>query len=750
MLLSRMPLDHLGVDHDVDPILLEEDRMPTTTSIKPDGWRVMIVDDDREVHSRTMFALDNLQVEYRQLEFVHAYSPAQARELLQYESEIAVILIDVVREHPDAGLHLVRHIRESLKLTDVRIILLTGHPGYIPEIDAVRDFDINDYKSKSELTRAKLSTTVTAAIRSYQHLSAINSSQRGLERIVHASTMLMALHGLHNFAAGVLDRVGDILSSGADGVLCAREHMDGERLYIVASAGSFLSLRGVLTVQNDALATAALSSTLTQQRSVYLPEYATLYFPGKAGRDFIALIRLQRVLSQIEERLLDVFCTSVAVGFENAELIAHLHNAAFQDPLSKLPNRTRLVEILDAILAGAARDHAVLVLVDIDSFADTNDALGHQFGDLLLVAVAARLESRLASQLTVARIGGDVFCLLGDATVLNPGSILALFETPFSIGGQDVRVSATLGLVRLSEHCGSGVDALKDADIALKRAKTQQRTGHIYFSREMGVDIRERVRMLHALSKGFTNGELRLVYQPQVDLASRRPTGAEALLRWESAEGNFISPDQFIPIAEYSGLIIDIGEWVLRSALTELVRLRSAGHREFTMSVNVSQIQFRHPHFFNMLRSVLHDTHAPPAYIELEITESVAMEDPNLLIKLLEQVKQTGISIAIDDFGTGFSSLSYLQRLNVDRLKIDRAFVTEMTSCARGSSIAEMVIQLGRNIGLVVIAEGVEDQRQAQILQSLGCPLAQGFLFARPMPSKELYSWLGNELPIGC
>lgn len=444
-----------------------------------------------------------------------------------------------------------------------------------------------------------------------------------------------------------------------------------------------------------------------------------------------------------------MFCANVAVGFENADLLTHLHNAAFQDPLSKLPNRTRMVEILDATLAGAARDHAVLVLVDIDRFADTNDALGHHFGDLLLVAVAARLESRLARQHTVARIGGDVFCVLGDAAALNPVGILALFEAPLFVDGQDVRVSATLGLVRLSEHDGSGVDALKDADIALKRAKTQQRTGHVYFSHCMGVEIRERVRMMHALRKGFANGDLCLVYQPQIDLASRRPTGAEALLRWEGADGVFISPDQFIPIAEYSGMIIDIGEWVLRSAFEELVRLRAAGHSEFTMSVNVSQVQFRHPRFLNMLRSALHDTHAPPAYIELEITESVAMEEPDLLIKMLEQVKQTGVSIAIDDFGTGFSSLSYLQRLNVDRLKIDRAFVTEITSSARGSSIAEMVIQLGRNLGLIVVAEGVEDQRQAQILRALGCPLAQGFLFARPMPAPELYSWLGKELHIG-
>ena len=264
-------------------------------------------------------------------------------------------------------------------------------------------------------------------------------------------------------------------------------------------------------------------------------------------------------------------------------------------------------------------------------------------------------------------------------------------------------------------------------------------------ARSMGIEIRERVRMMHALRTAFSQGQLFVVYQPQIDLTTRRPVGAEALLRWQTPDGKFISPDRFIPIAEYSGIIIDLGEWVLRTACRELVLLREQGHRNFVMSVNVSQVQFRHPLFLDMLRAALEETQAPPEFIELEITESMAMEEPDLLIKMLWQIKQTGVSIAIDDFGTGFSSLSYLQRLQVDRLKIDRAFVTEITGSARGSSIAEMVIQLGRNLGLAVIAEGVEDERQAQILQALGCPMAQGFLFARPMTATALGTWLNNE-----
>ena len=733
-------------DHD-DLVFLDEAPAAPAGPATRNVWRVMIIDDDEDVHSTTTFALGNLEMQHRPLEFVHAYSAGQARELLKHESDIAVILLDVVMEQDDAGLHLVRYIRETLKMSDVRIILRTGQPGYAPEIDAIRDFDINDYKTKSELTRIKLFTTVTAAIRSYEQIRAISSSRRGLDRIVHASTQLMALHGVQNFSAGVLAQVGDLLDIRTDGVLCIQEVSDkGKRtLLVCAHSGCFSGLaRGALCSIDNPRIAGAIEHALAQRRNVYAHDYATLYFAGKSSRDSAAYLLLPRPLTAIEEGLLEVFCSNVAVGLDNVELVSHLHNAAFYDQLSKLPNRTRLVEILDAALAGPARDDATLSLVDLDHFAETNDALGHKFGDLLLVAVAGRLQNQLGAQLTVARLGGDIFCVLGDASQVNPANILALFQTPFSIDGQDVQLSATLGLVRLGEHAGTGADALKDADIALKRAKTQQRAGHFYFSRSMGIEIRERVRMMHALRTGFAQGQLFVVYQPQIDLSTRRPVGAEALLRWQTPDGKFISPDRFIPIAEYSGIIIELGEWVLRTACRELVRLREQGHRNFVMSVNVSQVQFRHPLFLEMLRQALEDTQAPPEFVELEITESMAMEEPDLLIKMLWQIKQTGVSIAIDDFGTGFSSLSYLQRLQVDRLKIDRAFVTEITGSARGSSIAEMVIQLGRNLGLAVVAEGVEDERQAQILQALGCPIAQGFLFARPMTADALASWLGN------
>jgi diguanylate cyclase (GGDEF)-like protein len=708
-------------------------------------WRVMIVDDDADVHSATTFALGNLEIQRRPLQFVHAYSAAQARELLAYEQNIAVILLDVVMEQEDAGLQLVHHVRDVLGMSEVRIILRTGQPGYAPEMEAIRDFDINDYKTKSELTRIKLFTTVTAAIRSYEQIRAINSSRRGLDMIVKASTDLMGRHGRENFANGAISQISGLLGMAPEGLLCAQELSaeGGTELTVIAAAGKYLDCTAKLVADiADKRVGTALTRALEEKCNIYGADYTALYFSGNAALAFAAYLDTGTPLDETDRRLLEVFCSNIAIGLDNVVLVGRLHSFAFYDQLTKLPNRTKLVEIINAVLESPDRVDATLALVDIDHFSETNDALGHQFGDLLLLAVSARLQADLGEALRVARVGGDTFAVLGNSMRVNPQLILSLFEKPFHIDGQDVQLSATIGLVRLNEYDGAGADALKDVDIALKRAKLMQRAGHSYFSRNMSVDIRERVRMMHALRAAFEARHLFVVYQPQVDLETRRAVGAEALLRWKTADGIFISPDRFIPIAEYSGIIIELGAWVMREACVELVRLRGLGHNDFTMSVNVSQAQFRHPRFLDMLRTTLDETGAPPEYIELEITESMAMEEPEMLIKLLDQVKQTGVSIAIDDFGTGFSSLSHLQKLRIDKLKIDRAFVTEITSSARGSSIAEMVIQLGKKLDLQIIAEGVEDEQQAQILLALGCPLAQGYLFARPMTNDLLTEWL--------
>ncbi len=738
-----------------DLVFLDEpEASDISVATKPQKtWRIMIIDDDPDVHSATTFALGSLEIQHRALSFLHAYSAAEARDILQQETDIAIILLDVVMEQEDAGLQLVSHIRKTLGLSDVRIILRTGQPGYAPEIDAIRDYDINDYKTKSELTRTKLYTAVTSAIRSYEQICAISASHRGLEQIINASTELMALQGLQNFASGVLVQISGLLGLDAEGLVCARQGnleqgADLQDLRIIAATPAFA---GLLDQNLDQLPQAAViervQRSLQERRNLYEAQTTTLYFSNVAQRDFTVYLDTGLQLGEMDKRLLEVFCSNISVGLDNVMLASRLHNYAFYDPLTGLSNRLKLLQTLNETLQSPLKQQSTLSLIDIDHFAETNDALGHQFGDMLLCSVADRLVAYFGADCQLARVGSDTFALLGDEEMVCPEAILGLFTRPFEVDRQEVQLSATIGLVQLADYDGQGSEALKDTNIALKRAKAHQRAGHVYFTRDMGVEIRERVRLMHALRAAFENQRLFLVFQPQIDMASGRPVGAEALLRWKTDDGKFVPPDQFIPIAEYSGLIVDIGEWVLRTACYELVHLRSLGYTDFQMAINVSQAQFSHPLFMQSLHRALQDTQVPPECIELEITESMAMKDPDLLIKTLYQIKQLGISISIDDFGTGFSSLSYLQKLDVDRLKIDRAFVNEIKDASSDASIAKMVIQLGQNLGLSVIAEGVESEMQAQTLRSFGCHLAQGYLFAKPMTREDLHAWLAHSMP---
>ena len=407
-----------------------------------------------------------------------------------------------------------------------------------------------------------------------------------------------------------------------------------------------------------------------------------------------------------------------------------------------MPNRNRFIQLIDERLGDSAAGDCVIAIADIDDFSEVNDTLGHQQGDRLLQAVVQRLQERLGDAVVLARIGSDTFGLMGSAAALEPAALLELFRQPLSVANDAMVVSATLGLVHLSGFQGSAQDAIKDANIALKSAKRNRRGSFTASSREMGVDIRERAHLLQALRMTVENERLFVVYQPQVNLHSAAVVGVEALLRWRTEDGSFVAPDRFIPLAEASGLIVPIGDWVLRSSCRELLRLQAMGFPQMRMSVNVSQVQFRHPEFLKKLSAALRDTGIDASHLELEITESVAMEDPHFMLETLGAIKAMGVSIAIDDFGTGYSSLSHLRQLPVDRLKIDRAFVTELAQEIRGGAIASMVIELGRNLDMTVIAEGIENEQQAAVLRAMGCHEGQGYLYAKPLASAELGAWL--------
>ena len=731
----------MNPDDDVIEIIEEnEDRaLPLIQRV----WRVLIVDDDVDVHQATKFALTNTPVLGRPLEFLHAYSAQEAEQVLRRESQIAVILLDVVMESEDAGLKLVRTIREDLGVTEARIILRTGQPGYAPEIDAIRDYDINDYKTKSELSRNRLFTSLTTAVRSYEQIATINASRRGLDMIIRASGQLMARRGSREFAAGIIMQISALLGLDPEGIVCVHEVGDDpEQTRIIAAAGTYTEcIDRPLTSLPQSHVTNSLRQALKERRSLHDERSTTLLFTSDSGHDMAAYLETHLPLDDNNRRLLEVFCANIAVSFDNVLLFGRLTDHAYNDQLLRIPNRLAFIHQSDLALV-EERHAKTMALVDIDHFSHFNDALGHPYGDALLKAVAQRMRDDLPAGCILARVAADAFGVFGDDAQINPDTLLAIFSRPFHIDSADRIISATLGLVRLTEIDGGGGDALKAANIALKRAKENARGQYCYFTREMEFETRSRVKLLQDLHVAFDRDRLFVVYQPQLELATGKPVGAEALLRWRSDDGQFIPPDQFIPVAENSGLIIALGAWVMRMACAEQCRLLRAGVKHMRMAVNVSVVQFRHPGFLDMVNDIITETGIDPAHLELEITESVAMLEADFMVGMLQQLKQRGVTIAVDDFGTGFSSLSYLERLKVDRLKIDRSFVSQMTHADSSRRIVETIVQLGRSLSLDVIAEGVETEGEATLLRNMGCHEAQGYLYAKPLPADALQAFL--------
>ncbi|HEX5127283.1 MAG TPA: EAL domain-containing protein [Rhodocyclaceae bacterium] len=715
-------------------------------------WRILIVDDDPDVHATTTFALRGIKILHRSLQFLHANSAAETRSLLEHDRDIAVILLDVVMEQDDAGLCLVRDIRECLGMKEVRIILRTGQPGYAPEIDAIRDYDINDYKTKSELTRNKLYTTLTAALRSYDQIRTIEAARDGLSMVVQATHELMALSGMRNFAAGVITQLAALLHVPAEGLICAQRSSTAEFAHsdtlIIAAAGRYAALiNQPVTLINDRGIFSILERCLNEKRHIFEPDGTALFFGGRDQQNMAAYLDTCSAIDADTQQMLALFCTNISIGLDNTILFSRLHDYAFYDTLVDLPNRHSFIGALNERLNGPDRTRYTLALIDLDHFAETNDALGHNFGDMLLRAVAQRLKTALDHKCVLARVSGDTFGVLDLTEHVRPAGLASLFREPFVIDGQDLMVSATVGIAHLSDIDGDGGEALKDASMALRRAKTSSRGEYGFFTRDMAVEIRERARLLQALRHAIERQRLFLMYQPQVALADGKICGMEALLRWRTEDGQLIAPARFIPIAEHSGMIVGIGEWVLRMACFHQADLCRQGFEGLRMAVNISVYQMRHPGFLQALKSALEDSGVKADLIELEVTESIGMEEADFVSRTLDDIRALGVKIAVDDFGTGFSSLSYLQRLQIDRLKIDRTFVAEIAMNERARRIPELIIQLGRKLSIAVIAEGVETVQQADVLRELGCTEAQGFFYARPMESTAMSTWLKAYRP---
>lgn len=422
-----------------------------------------------------------------------------------------------------------------------------------------------------------------------------------------------------------------------------------------------------------------------------------------------------------------------------------LTQLALHDTLTGLPNRSLLADRIELAISKVAEQGGcfALMFIDLDGFKPVNDAFGHHAGDLLLKAVATRLRGHLHSQDTLARIGGDEFVLLVELQDPSDAMNVAikqvnLVSRPFRVAEHDLQLSASLGIVLYPGNGQDQHELLRNADAAMYHAKRVGKNGYSFFDASMNSNARQQLQLLQDLRLAVAAGQFRLHYQPKFDAKRCQPIGAEALLRWEHPQHGLLTPDRFIGLAEKTGLIIPIGDWVLDEACRQMRLWLDEGIEGWRIAVNLSAIQFCHAGLLDSVARAL-ERHALPANcLTLEITETTAMSDVEVSLTVLQQLSDMGVDLSIDDFGTGYSSLMYLKRLPANELKIDRGFVRELEDEGEDAAIVSAIVALGRALGLRIVAEGVETSSQQAFLTRLGCDSLQGYLLGRPVPAEQL------------
>jgi diguanylate cyclase (GGDEF)-like protein/PAS domain S-box-containing protein len=453
--------------------------------------------------------------------------------------------------------------------------------------------------------------------------------------------------------------------------------------------------------------------------------------------------------------LLTRLASDIALALDYMEKDKKLAFLAYNDLVTGLPNRLLLNDRLNQAISSADRSgHSVaLAFIDLDHFKFVNDTLGHSHGDRLLKEVATRLLMCVRDGDTVARLGGDEFVVVlpGQENPLYAQEImqraLSSIINPYVIGGRNVHITCSIGL---SFYPADGRDAdtlLKNADVAMYRAKSQGRNNLQVYASEMNSEIHRRVGLESGLRNALEREEFELHYQPQIDLATGEIAGIEALIRWQHPDLGTVLPGEFIPLIETTDLILSVGEWVLKLACARNKALQEEGLRRVPIAINLAARQLRQKRMVTLVEEVLRETRLDPQFLEFELTESAVMENADDVLAKLQELRALGVKISLDDFGTGYSSLSYLKRFPIDVLKIDRAFIKDITAHAQDVAIAQTIIALGHNLGLKVIAEGVETQEQAKMLHKLGCDQVQGYAFGKPITFAELRQLLSKPAP---
>ena len=742
---------------------------PTAPGALPDQnpWKMLVVDDEKVLHSLTQEVLSRFEFAGRPLQIINAYSALEARECLQRHPDVHVILLDVVMETDDAGLKLVHYVRKQLANLYVRIILRTGQPEAAPENQVLSEYDINDYREKSDLTEQKLTTAVINALRAYRDLQRIETltrsnldlEQRVAERtreLEQSNRLLQAEIEERRQAEAHVRKLASAMEQSADLVLITDRNGIVEYVNRAFEEATGYSRREILG------ATPALLKSGRQGASFYQAMWKTIT-SGNVFSEILVNRRKDGSIYYEEKSISPLFDPDhrithfLSTGKEVTERMqaqARIEHLAHHDELTGLPNRLlyqeRLREALGKSRGGC--DKVGIMFVDVDHFKPINDNLGHAVGDVLLEQLSRRLQECVRARDLMARIGGDEFAAV-IAEVSDEAHLVAVAQRmlkalseSFHIEEHELHVGSSIGISRFPDDGEDTQGLLGKADLAMYRAKKMGGNTYCFYTEEDAAYFSRRMKLENELGRAVEKTDFKLLYQPQLDLASGQVAGMEVLLRWRHNELGNVAPQEFIPLLEERGLMCALGAWVLRNACSQTQTWRKAGLRLPRMAVNLSQRQFYHKDLTRNVRGILDDTCLEPAALVLEVTEGTVTYDMNKSISILSSLHEMGVVLALDDFGMGYSSFNYLKSLPVDVLKIDSSFIEGIPNAPENMSITAGIISLAHNLKLTTLAEGVEHLEQLRFLQEHRCSGIQGFLYSKPLSAKAAALFLQSNM----
>ena len=651
--------------------------------------------------------------------------------------DIALIFIDVVMEEDDSGLRLVNTIREVIGNAEMRIVLLTGQPGFAPESGIMKMLDIDEYWNKSDLSAEKLQSIVNSNVRTWEYISQIRSAKQGLQLVLDASRSINGKHDMASFSYAVLKEISNILKiTEGGGIFCSSNSDPSSECLILSTYGCFSGIKGQPVGPNlPAEMLQDFKQAIRERRHIFSKHHSVFFFetPDQQGADYITIVKSDNPISEQNEYLLKVFSENVSTGFANISLLNRLTELAYTDVSLNLQNRNWLTREIKNMNA-QERLKTRLVIFDIYQFDEKAFTFGHEFCNKLMKLVYQSIvDSFTRYDPRIALISNKAFGMLVSVD-FDISDAVSYFQNKQKFEIEQVKQYIDVRILELKLNVALNLTPEKVISLAESSLNSSQlnQTKYIQHTEEKTDQITRRYELMAELRTAIGNKSLQVALQPKISLSTLKPAGFEALARWQRADGSFVRPDEFIELAETAGLINELDHVIFEKILETINQLKEQGCN-LPVAFNASSYDLVEPSYFEQIKTKIEEYNILPSMLELEVTETQAISNYNLIKEALERFIALGMKVSIDDFGTGYSSLAHINEIPSTSIKIDRYFVSDLEFNDNNQYMIKMILSLANQFNFSVIAEGVENEFEAQWLHQQGCETAQGYYFSKPL-----------------